>query len=72
MQIHSEMTGTVRKTAEVGTHLSPGDPIVIIESMKMEIPVEAEAPATLSTLHVSEGDPVNDGDLLAVLDPTTP
>lgn len=72
MNIHSEMTGTVRKTAEVGTHLTPGDPIAIIESMKMEIPVEAETSGTLTALHVTEGDAVNDGDLLAVLDPTTP
>lgn len=72
MRIHSEMTGTIRKTTEAGTQLSPGDPIVIIESMKMEIPIEAEAPATLETLHVAEGDAVNDGDLLAILDPTTP
>ena len=72
MNIRSEMTGTVRKTAEVGTPLSPGDPIVIIESMKMEIPVEAETPGTLQALHVAEGDAVNEGDLLAVLNPTTP
>lgn len=72
MQIHSEMTGTIRKTAEPGTVLTPGDPIVIIESMKMEIPVEAETPAVLQTLHVTEGDTVNDGDLLADLSPTTP
>lgn len=72
MQIHAEMTGTIRKTAAPGTSLTPGDPIVIIESMKMEIPVEADRPATLTTLHVSEGDRVNDGDLLATMHPTTP
>lgn len=72
MQIHSEMTGTILKTAAPGTALTPGDTIVIIESMKMEIPVEAEHPGTLHTLHVSEGDTVQDGDLLADVDPTTP
>lgn len=72
MQIHSEMSGTIMKTAAPGTELAAGDTIVIIESMKMEIPVEAEQPGTLKTLHVTEGDTVQDGDLLADVDPTTP
>lgn len=72
MRIHSEMTGTILKTAAPGTDLSEGDTIVIIESMKMELPVEAEHPGTLRTVHVSEGDTVQDGDLLAEVDPTTP
>jgi biotin carboxyl carrier protein len=41
---------------------------VILESMKMEIPVLAEEPGTLSRLHVTEGDVVQEGDLIAVLD----
>ena len=72
MQIHSEMTGTIMKTAAAGTSVAPGDTIVIIESMKMEIPVEAEHPGTLTKIHVKEGDTVEDGTLLADLDPTTP
>lgn len=72
MRVHSEMTGTILKTTAPGTKLAPGDTIVIIESMKMEIPVEAEQAGTLQTLHVAEGDTVQDGDLLADLDPTTP
>jgi biotin carboxyl carrier protein len=40
---------------------------VILESMKMEIPVLAEAPGTLSRLAVAEGDVVQEGDLIAVI-----
>jgi biotin carboxyl carrier protein len=53
--------------AEEGQHVDEGDTLVILESMKMEIPVLAEDPGTLAKLHVAEGDVVQEGDLIAVI-----
>ncbi len=50
------------------TPVSEGDTLVILESMKMEIPVLAESDGTLRELAVNEGDVVQDGDLIAVID----
>jgi len=48
--------------------VADGDTLVILESMKMEIPVLAESPGTLTRLAVAEGDVVQEGDLIAVID----
>ena len=49
--------------------MADGDTLVILESMKMEIPVLAETAGTLSTqLAVAEGDVVQEGDLIAVIE----
>jgi biotin carboxyl carrier protein len=53
--------------AAEGQQVDAGDTLVILESMKMEIPVLAEEPGTVSKLHVAEGDVVQEGDLIAVL-----
>ena len=45
-----------------------GDTIVILESMKMEIPVVAEEPGTVTHIKVAEGDVVREGDLIAVIE----
>ena len=50
-----------------GDQIGAGDTLVILESMKMEIPVLAEDVGTVSALHVTEGDVVQEGDLIAVL-----
>ena len=50
-----------------GDQIGAGDTLVILESMKMEIPVLAEDAGTVSALHVTEGDVVQEGDLIAVL-----
>jgi biotin carboxyl carrier protein len=50
-----------------GDTVADGDTLVILESMKMEIPVLAEGDGTVSSLHVSEGDVVQEGDVIAVL-----
>ncbi len=55
--------------AEVGQALAAGDEIVILESMKMEIPVEAPVAATLLALHVEPDQVVQEGDLIATLQP---
>ena len=51
-----------------GDTVADGDTLVILESMTMEIPVLAEADGTVSALHVGEGDVVQEGDVIAVVD----
>jgi biotin carboxyl carrier protein len=50
-----------------GDTVAEGDTLVILESMKMEIPVIAEGPGTVSELRVAEGDVVQEGDVIAVI-----
>ena len=65
-EIRAEMVANVWKVvAAQGDHVDDGDTLVILESMKMEIPVLAETAGTLTTLHVAEGDVVQEGDLIA-------
>jgi acetyl-CoA carboxylase biotin carboxyl carrier protein len=51
--------------AAQGDHVDDGDTLVILESMKMEIPVLADTAGTVTTMHVAEGDVVQEGDLIA-------
>jgi biotin carboxyl carrier protein len=53
--------------AQVGDEVAVGDTVVILESMKMEIPVLAEAPGRVSEISVQPGDVVREGDILAIL-----
>lgn len=65
----SEVTGSVWKiVTEVGQQLAPGDTIMILESMKMEIPVIAEDGGTIREFLVQEGVPVTEGQAVAVLE----
>jgi acetyl-CoA carboxylase biotin carboxyl carrier protein len=65
-EIRAEMVANVWKVvAAQGDHVDDGDTLVILESMKMEIPVLAESAGTITTLHVAEGDVVQEGDLIA-------
>ena len=67
-EIRAEMVANVWKVvAAQGDHVDDGDTLVILESMKMEIPVLAENSGVLTTLHVAEGDVVQEGDLIAVI-----
>jgi acetyl-CoA carboxylase biotin carboxyl carrier protein len=67
-EIRAEMVANVWKiVAAAGDTISEGDTLVILESMKMEIPVLAEASGTLTQLAVNEGDVVQEGDLIAVI-----
>jgi biotin carboxyl carrier protein len=54
--------------ASEGQSVADGDTLVILESMKMEIPVLAESAGTVTKLAVSEGDVVQEGDLIAVIE----
>jgi len=68
-EVRAEMVSNVWKVvASQGDAIADGDTIVILESMKMEIPVLAEAAGTLSELRVSEGQVVQEGDVIAVID----
>ena len=68
-EIRAEMVANVWKVvATTGNSVSEGDTLVILESMKMEIPVVAESDGVLRQLAVNEGDVVQDGDLIAVIE----
>ena len=63
--ITSNMAGTVFKVlVQVGQSVAEGDDVVILESMKMEVPVSAEESGTVKRVAVAEGDFVNEGDLI--------
>ena len=68
-EIHAEMVANVWKVvAKAGDAVEEGDTLVILESMKMEIPVVAESDGVVKQIAVSEGDVVQEGDLIAVVD----
>jgi len=68
IEAKADVTGSVWKiVAAVGARLEEGDTIMILESMKMEIPVLAEEGGTLRELNVAEGDAVREGQVVAVL-----
>ena len=67
--IEAHITGTVWKIeVEVGDEVNEGDTVVILESMKMEMPVEAEDEGTVKEISVAEGQAVSEGDTLIVLE----
>ena len=68
-EIRAEMVANVWKVvATEGDDVADGDTLVILESMKMEIPVLAEGDGTLTKLAVAEGDVIQEGDLIAVIE----
>ena len=67
--VEAHITGTVWKIeVEVGDSVEEGDTVVILESMKMEMPVEAEDAGTVVKICCEEGQSVNEGDTLVVLE----
>jgi acetyl-CoA carboxylase biotin carboxyl carrier protein len=69
IDVASVVTGSVWKIeASVGQRLEPGDVIMILESMKMEIPVIVEDGGVLRELRVAEGVPVTEGQVVAVVE----
>ena len=68
-EVLAEMVANVWKVVVAqGAQVDEGDTICILESMKMEIPVEATASGTVAELNVSEGDVVQEGDVIAVIE----
>jgi acetyl-CoA carboxylase biotin carboxyl carrier protein len=67
--IDAHITGTVWKIeVEVGDAVEEGDTVVILESMKMEMPVEAEDEGTVSEIRCEEGQSVSEGETLVVIE----
>ncbi len=67
--VEAHITGTVWKIeCQVGQEVGEGDTLVILESMKMEMPVEAEDPGVVSAITCEEGKAVSEGDTLVVLE----
>jgi acetyl-CoA carboxylase biotin carboxyl carrier protein len=65
-EVRAEMVANVWKVVVAeGDSVAVGDTLVVLESMKMEIPVLAEDAGRVSTLAVAEGDVVQEGDLIA-------
>lgn len=66
--IKAHITGTIWKIeVKLGDSVSEGTVVAILESMKMEMPVESEDDGTVETIHVKEGQPVNEGDPIVTL-----
>jgi len=69
INIKSEITGTVWQVkARPGDRVESGDTLIVIESMKMEIPVFTEDPGTVAEILVKEKDPVAEGQVVAILE----
>jgi acetyl-CoA carboxylase biotin carboxyl carrier protein len=69
IEIEAHITGTVWKVeVAVGDTVTEGDAVVILESMKMEMPVEAEDPGVVKEILWQEGQSVSEGDTLVVLE----
>ncbi|MDQ6936778.1 MAG: biotin/lipoyl-binding carrier protein [Actinomycetota bacterium] len=70
-RVVAEIVGNVGEVlVEVGHEVAPTDPLVVLESMKMEIPVLAEVAGVVYEIMVTTGDVVQEGDTIAVIDAT--
>lgn len=68
-EVETEVTGKVWKlVAKPGDQLAEDQPILILESMKMEIPVPAPFDGTVTEICVAEGDAVDEGDVIAMME----
>ncbi|MBL7500737.1 biotin/lipoyl-binding carrier protein [Frankia sp. CNm7] len=69
-EVRAEMVANVWKVVVgVGDSIAAGDALVILDSMKMEIPVISEDGGRVAEIAVREGDVVQDGDLIAIVEP---
>jgi acetyl-CoA carboxylase biotin carboxyl carrier protein len=68
-EIKAHITGVVFQiTARPGDRVAAGDPVIVLESMKMEIPVEAPRAGAVTEIRVAQGQTVQEGDTVAVLE----
>ena len=68
-EVRAEITANVWQVhAEVGQQVAEGDTLAILESMKMEIPVESPVAGTVREVKVAPNDQVHEGDLIAVIE----
>lgn len=69
MQVCSVVQGRVVEVLAIaGTKVQPGDDLVIVESMKMEVPIQAPGTGTVAKVLVGPGDPVEEGTVLVMLE----
>ncbi|KGX92027.1 acetyl-CoA carboxylase [Pontibacillus halophilus JSM 076056 = DSM 19796] len=69
VEMKANMAGSVWKIVVAqGDQVQDGDDLVILESMKMEIPIPAEADGVVKEIKVAEGDFVNEGDVVVVIE----
>jgi acetyl-CoA carboxylase biotin carboxyl carrier protein len=67
--IEAHITGTVWKVeVSVGQEVEEGDTVVVLESMKMEMPLEAEDEGKVAEIRCEEGQSVSEGEVLVVLE----
>ena len=67
-EVRAHITGTVWKIeAKVGMKVAEGDTVIILESMKMEMPIEAPCDGVVAEIKIKEGDPVDEGRVLAII-----
>jgi acetyl-CoA carboxylase biotin carboxyl carrier protein len=68
-EVCAHITGTVWKIEkQMGDSVAAGDTVVILESMKMEMPVEATSAGKVKEVRCAEGQPVSEGDVLVVIE----
>lgn len=68
-EVKSDVTGSVWKiVTQIGQRIDAGEPLMIIESMKMEIPVVLEDAGTIIELRVTEGQSISEGQIVALVD----
>ena len=68
-EIKAHITGVVFQiTTRPGDHVQAGEPVIVLESMKMEIPVEAPRAGSVKEIRVKEGQTVQEGETVAVLE----
>ena len=69
IEVEAQITGSVWKIeTQVGARVEEEDVLLIIESMKMEIPVEAPCAGTVAEIRVEEGQAIEEGDILVLLE----
>ena len=70
-EVLAHITGTVWKIeTPPGSKVASGDPVIVLESMKMELPVEAPCAGTVTEVRVREGQSVQEGEVLAMIEET--
>ena len=68
-EVKAHISGIVfRIDVQVGDEVAAGDPVVTLESMKMEMPVEAEVAGKVTAIPVAEGDFVDEDQVVAILE----
>ena len=68
-EIKASMAGSIWQIlVRVGDSIESGQEVVVLESMKMEIPISSETAGTVKEVRLAEGDFVNDGDVILVIE----